>query len=136
MTRCAFIIDPALPRGLIANTAAILAMTLGREQPNLVGRDVHDADGNRHQGITSVVMPILASDADGLKTLRGRAAIHDTAGLGLIDVTNAAQEARDYRTYEARMGATQHDDLRYLGLCLYGPAALLRSLTGNLPLMK
>ena len=47
MTRCAFIIDSALPRGLIANTAAIPAMTLGRAQPDRVGRDVQDAGGKR-----------------------------------------------------------------------------------------
>jgi len=136
VTRCAFIIDQALPQGLIANTAAILAMTLGKERPDLVGHDVRDADGNRHQGITSIVMPILASDADGIKALRGRAEINESAGLGLIDVTDTAQEAKNYGAYETRIGETRHDDLRYLGLCIYGPAALVRSLTGNLPLMK
>lgn len=136
MTRCAFVIDQALPRGLIANTAAILAMTLGRDRPELVGHAVHDADGIRHEGITRIVMPVLMADADGLMALKRRAAAHEASGLGLIDVTEAAQRAKDYQAYEIRIGSLRHDDLRYLGLCLHGPAALVRSLTGDLPLLR
>lgn len=136
MTRCAFVIDQSLPRGLIANTAAILAMTLGRDRPDLVEHAVHDADGTRHEGITKIVMPILMSDADGLAGLRGRAASNEPAGLGLVDVTEAAQRAKDYQAYEIRIGRMRCDDLRYLGLCLHGPAALVRSLTGDLPLLR
>lgn len=136
MTRCAFVIDQGLPRGLIANTAAILAMTLGRDRPELVGHAVHDADGVRHEGIATILMPILMADADGLMALRGRTAPHEAAGLSLIDVTEAAQRAKDYRAYEIRISSLRHDDLRYLGFCLHGPAALVRSLTGGLPLLR
>jgi hypothetical protein len=120
----------------VANTAAILAMTLGSERPDLIGHAVHDADGNRHQGITTIVMPILMSDADGLIDLRRRATAQETAGPGLIDVTEAAQRAKSYQAYELRIGEMRHDQLRYLGLCLHGPEKLVRSLTGDLPLMK
>lgn len=136
MTRCAFIIDQGMPRGLIANTAAILAMTLGKEQPDLIGHAVLDADGNRHQGITTIVMPILMSDADGLMELRKRAASQETSGIEVIDVTEAAQRAKSYDAYELGIGEMRHEHLRYLGLCLHGPARLVRSLTGDLPLMK
>ena len=136
MTRCAFIIDQALPRGLIANTAGILAMTLGKERPDLIGHAVHDADGNRHQGITTIVMPMLMSDADGLMELRKRAASQEASGLGVIGVTEAAQRAKSYQAYELSIGEMPHEHLRYLGLCLHGPAKLVRSLTGDLPLMK
>ncbi|ASY60519.1 DUF2000 domain-containing protein [Sinorhizobium sp. CCBAU 05631] len=136
MTRCAFVIDHGLPRGLIANTAAMLAMTLGKERPDLVGHPVHDADGNRHQGITTIVMPMLMSDAAGLMELKLRAAAQEASGLSVIGVTESAQRAKSYEAYELGIGETRHDDLRYLGLCLHGPAKLVRSLTGDLPLMK
>ncbi|PDT81122.1 DUF2000 domain-containing protein [Sinorhizobium sp. BJ1] len=136
MTRCAFIIDHTLPRGLIANTAAILAMTLGKERPDLIGHAVHDADGNCHQGITTIVMPILMFNADGLMELRRRAASQETSGLAVIDVTETAQRAKSYQAYEHGIGEMRHDHLRYLGLCLHGPEKLVRSLTGDLPLMK
>ena len=136
VTRCAFIIDRALPPGLIANTAAALSMTLGKLRPELVGCDLQDADGVGHRGITSIVMPILVSDADGLRDLRRTAAEREAEGLGVIGMTDVAQRAKSYDDYRQRLAATRQEELRYLGLCLHGPAALVRSLTGSLPLLK
>ena len=136
MTRCAFIIDRALPPGLIANTAAALSMTLGKERPELVGSELIDADGIGHPGITTIVMPILVSDAEGLRALRRQAAERETDGLRVIGMTDVAQRAKSYDDYSRRLAATRQEELRYLGLCLHGPAALVRSLTGSLPLLK
>ncbi|KAA0582262.1 DUF2000 domain-containing protein [Azospirillum sp. B21] len=136
MTRCAFIIDRALPPGLIANTAAALSMTLGKERPELVGCDLRDADGIGHPGITTIVMPILVSDAEGLRALRRLAVEREADGLRAIGMTDVAQRAKSYDDYSRRLAATRQEELRYLGLCLHGPAALVRSLTGSLPLLK
>ncbi len=136
MTRCAFIIDRALPPGLIANTAAALSMTLGKLRPELVGCDLQDADGIGHPGITTIVMPILVSDAEGLRALRRSAAEREADGLGVIGMTDVAQRAKSYDDFRQRLAATRQEELRYLGLCLHGPAALVRSLTGSLPLLK
>ncbi|PWC87920.1 DUF2000 domain-containing protein [Azospirillum sp. TSO5] len=136
MTRCAFIIDRALPPGLIANTAAALSMTLGKLRPELVGCDLQDADGIGHPGITTIVMPILVSDAEGLRALRRSAAEREADGLGVIGMTDVAQRAKSYDDYRQRLATTRQEGLRYLGLCLHGPAALVRSLTGSLPLLK
>ncbi|MBK1837176.1 DUF2000 domain-containing protein [Azospirillum sp. YIM B02556] len=136
MTRCAFIIDHALPTGLIANTAAALSMTLGKARPDLVGCDLQDADGVGHPGITTIVMPILVADAGGLQALRRQAAELESDGLRVIGMTDVAQRAKSYDEYGRRLAATRQEELRYLGLCLHGPAALVRSLTGSLPLLK
>ena len=136
MTRCAFIIDRALPPGLIANTAAALSMTLGKLRPELVGCDLQDADGIGHSGITTIVMPILVSDAEGLRALRRSAAEREADGLGVSGMTDVAQRAKRYDDYRQRLAATRQEEVRYLGLCLHGPAALVRSLTGSLPLLK
>ena len=44
--KCVMIIDETLPLGIIANTAAILGITLGKELPEVVGCDVTSADRN------------------------------------------------------------------------------------------
>ena len=46
--RCVIVIDEALPPGLAANAAAVLALTLGREEPALVGAGFVDADEGAH----------------------------------------------------------------------------------------
>ena len=40
--KCVMIIDETLPLCIIANTAAILGITLGKELPEVVGCDVTD----------------------------------------------------------------------------------------------
>ena len=51
-------------------------------------------------------------------------------------MTDVAQRAKSYDDYSRRLAAARQEELCYLGLCLHGPAALVRSLTGSLPLLK
>ncbi len=39
-TKCVIIADEALPAGMLANTTAILGITLGKQVPECVGQDV------------------------------------------------------------------------------------------------
>ena len=38
--KCVMVIDESLPLGIIANTAAIMGITLGKKMPEVVGADV------------------------------------------------------------------------------------------------
>ena len=49
--KCVKVIDENLPLGIIANTAAIMGITLGKKMPQVVGADVMDQSGNEHLGI-------------------------------------------------------------------------------------
>ena len=49
--KCVMIIDESLPLGIIANTAAIMGFTMGKQMPEVVGADVYDRTGNEHLGI-------------------------------------------------------------------------------------
>ena len=40
--KCVMVIDENLPLGIIANTAAIMGITLGKQMPEVVGADVYD----------------------------------------------------------------------------------------------
>ena len=46
--RCVIVVDESLPAGLAANAAAVLALTLGAREPDLVGADFVDADAQPH----------------------------------------------------------------------------------------
>ena len=44
-SKCVMVLDENLPLGLLANTAAILGITLGKHMPEAVGADVLDGSG-------------------------------------------------------------------------------------------
>ena len=60
--KCVMVIDETLPTGLIANTAGIMGITLGKEMPDTVGPDVTDKTGCSHRGIIQFPVPILKAD--------------------------------------------------------------------------
>lgn len=49
-SKCVMVLDENLPLGLLANTAAILGITLGKHMPEAVGADVLDVPAS-HLGI-------------------------------------------------------------------------------------
>ena len=51
--------DEELPLGIIANTAAVMGITLGKAMPEVVGADVRDESGHTHLGIIEFPVPIL-----------------------------------------------------------------------------
>ena len=53
--KCVMVIDEHLPLGIIANTAAIMGITLGKKMPEVVGADVTDKTGNEHLGIIETI---------------------------------------------------------------------------------
>ena len=57
--KCVMVIDENLPLGIIANTAAIMGITIGKQMPEVVGADVYDRTGNGHLGIIEFPVPIL-----------------------------------------------------------------------------
>ena len=62
--KCVIIIDENLPVWLIANTAAVWALTVGHRIEGIIGEDVTDADGQVHTGIAQVSVPLLRGYGD------------------------------------------------------------------------
>ena len=68
--KCVMVIDEQLPHGVIANTAAIMGITLGKQMPEVVGADVTDQTGSAHLDIIAFPVPILKGSAESLKAIR------------------------------------------------------------------
>jgi hypothetical protein len=132
-TKCAMVLDADLPLGLIANTAAVLALTIGFRVP-LIGPDVQDGAQSTHVGLTTMPVPILRADANVLKELREKA--QQMENMLLVDVTDAAQTTTNYEDYTAKLSASSAEALRYLGVAFFGPKKLVNRLVGNLPLLR
>ena len=130
------IIDKELPLGLIANTAAVLGISLGAAAPEIVGPDVLDADGKVHRGITNKTIPILGGTKEQLGQIRSRLVTDEFAEVRVVDFSDVAQSSLDYDYYSGRIAGTAGDKLSYLGLCLYGPDKKINKLTGSIGLLR
>ena len=128
------VVDPGLPLGLLANTVAYLALTLGQRLPSAVGPDVVDGSGLVHRGTSAVPLPILAAAAAQL------AAIHQAAegqpDVLMLSFTDAAQMSQTYDIYQQAIAARPTTELVYLGVALAGPRCRVNALTGALPLLR
>jgi hypothetical protein len=131
--RCVIVVDAALPAGLAANAAAVVALTLGAREPALAGPDLVDADDGVHPGLIPMGLPVLTAPQDDLRRLRERAA-HN--GVGVIDMPTFGQQTNDYHEVREAVARTPASELAYLGLVVYGDRRAVGRLTGNLPLLR
>lgn len=134
--KCVIVIDENLPIGIIANTAAILGMTLGKRMPELVGVDVFDKDVGQHLGIIEIPLPILKTSPDNLKELRAKLYDAAYADLFTVDFSDLAQSCKVYEDYRNKMAGTSQSDLAYWGIAICGEKKKVSRLTGSLPLLR
>lgn len=134
--KCVIIADAALPLGILANTTAILGISIGKLIPDIVGPDVSDASGNVHKGITTQPVPILKGDQSILKALQEKLSSPDFSDILSVDFSNTAQSCNSYDNYIAKAAATPETDYNYLGLALYGSKKKINKLTGSMPLLR
>ena len=132
-SKAALVLNRNLPPGQLANTAAVLATTLGQRHPELVGADQLDASGGWHLGITQMALPVLSLDSKGLNELRHKLW---QAELTVVDVTKATTFTRSYEAYGQYLADNPHNQVQYQGVALFGPKKLVNRFTGNLPLLR
>lgn len=134
--KCAVIIDGELPRGIIANAAAIMGLTLGRRIPQIVGRDVKDGNGCLHLGIVEFPVPVLKANAAKIKQLRRALYSPEYEDVVTVDFSDLAQGCKTYDEFILKMSAASEADLNYLGIALCGSKKQINSLTGSMPLLR
>lgn len=134
--KCVIVLDEMLPIGLIANTAAILGITLGEKFPEVVGDDVQDADGKKHMGIIEFPVPILKGTAESIKELRKKLYESSSEEILCVDFSDVAQSCKTYDEFIEKMKTISTEELKYLGICICGPKKKVNKLTGNLPLLR
>lgn len=126
--KCVMVIDEALPLGIIANTAAVLGITLGHLRPEIIGGDVADGSGSLHAGITA--------GAGAVRALREALCRPEFQEVTVVDFSDVAQGCKVYGEYIEKMAAAPEDGLQYLGLALCGPKKKVNKLTGSMPLLR
>lgn len=134
--KCVMVIDGSLPLGIIANTAAIMGITLGKRRPEVVGADAIDQDGNRHPGIIEFPVPILRGSPEVIRQIREKLYQPDFQDLTAVDFSDLAQGCRTYDEFIGKMSSTSERDLRYIGVAVCGAKKKVNKLTGRMPLLR
>lgn len=134
--KCVMVIDESLPLGLIANTAAIMGITLGRQLPDVVGADVTDQSGNQHLGIIEFPVPILRGTSESIKAIREKLYQPDFRDLTVVDFSDLAQGCKTYDEFIEKMGRVSESTLQYFGIAICGAKKKVNKLTGNMPLLR
>lgn len=128
------VVNKDLPPGLVANATAVLGITLGSMNQNIVGPDCIDSEQVCHKGITKVTIPVLEAGKDILKKIYHSCTENER--VEIIDFNKVAQKCRDYSEYTQQLLNTSNRDLDFSGLCLSGPKKEINRLTGSLGLYR
>ncbi|MEW4412747.1 DUF2000 domain-containing protein [Clostridium sp. AN503] len=134
--KCVMVIDEALPLGMIANTAAIMGITLGKKLPETVGEDVYDKTGKEHLGIIAIPVPVLKGNAGIIKSIRQKLYEPDFSDLTVVDFSDVAQGCNVYDQFIEEMRQVPEADLNYFGIAICGAKKKVNKLTGNMPLLR
>lgn len=134
--KCVIVVDENLPLGIIANTAAILGITMGMKMPDVVGNDVLDLEGNAHMGIIQFPVPILKGNTEILKKLRARLFEPQFSELTVVDFSDLAQGCKTYNEFIGKMANTSESRLNYIGIAVCGNKKQINKLTGSMPLLR
>lgn len=134
--KCVIVVDENVPLGIVANTAAILGITMGMKMPDVVGNDVLDSDGNPHTGIIQFPVPILKGNTQILKMLRTKLFEPQFAELTVVDFSDLAQGCKTYDEFIGKMANTSEVKLNYIGIAICGNKKQINKLTGNMPLLR
>lgn len=134
--KCVMVIDEELPLGLIANTAAIMGITLGQKLPEVVGADVSDQSGHVHLGIIEFPVPILKAGPEAIKALRERLYQPEFQDVTAVDFSDLAQSCKTYDEFIGKMAMAAEPELQYFGVALCGAKKKINKLTGSMPLLR
>ena len=134
--KCVMIIDENLPLGIIANTAAIMGITLGKQMPEVVGTDVYDRTGNRHLGIIEFPVPILKGNRESIQAIRKKLYEPEFSDLTVVDFSDLAQGCKTYEEFTEKMKEISEVELNYLGIAICGAKKKVNKLTGSMALLR
>ncbi len=132
-TRCVIVVDAALPAGLAANAAAVVALTLGQRHPGLVGAPLTDASGGVHPGLIPIGIAVLGATQEQFADIRRKAV---DADCDVVGFPVEGQQTTDYGAFREAVSAVPTEALRYVAIGLAGERKALGKVVSRLGLFK
>jgi hypothetical protein len=133
--RIAIVVDSSLAIGLIANTVATIAVGLGAVEPAFGNVTLSDAAGRLIKNSADRPVPILQAPAEAIRAILLRA-LPTREGEIVVPFPQFARSLHDFAAYQAQLAARDLATEMIEGLGLAGPEKWVKSLTGNLKLLR
>jgi hypothetical protein len=134
-TAITIIVDPGLPVGLLANTVAALAVGIGAPMPHLAGAELVDGAGRSVRNSANRAVPILQAGPDALTSLLLKALPAPEAGV-VVPFPRFARAIHGFEDYRLEFAKRDLASEPIDGLGLAAPKRWVKSLTGNLKLLR
>lgn len=125
-----------LNSGIALNVVGHMALALGAQgESELLGRSrLLDASGVEHAGISRYPLIITKTSAGKLKRLIEQA--RQQNDLRMVDFPEQMLTTGHDDELAASLASVKQEELTYLGVLLYGDAAILNNLTGKFSLWQ
>ena len=133
--RIAIVVDPTLPLGLLANTVATIAVGIGAAHPSFGNTVLTDTVGRSVHNSADRPVPILQAAPDVICTILLKALPTPIDGR-VIPFPEFARSLHAFADYQTQFPARDLATERIVGLGLAGPVKWVKSLTGNLKLLR
>lgn len=104
--KCVMVIEESLPLGVIANTAAIMGITLGKHMPEAAGDDVTGQSGREHLGIIEFPVPILRRSPEAIRQMREKLYQLEFQDLTGVDFSDLARGCKTYGEFVEKIHHT------------------------------
>lgn len=130
--KCIIILNENLEKGLAANIAAVLGMSLGSKFPELTGPPVRTANMTNIPGITTIPIPILRASTEEISGVFA----NETEVDFKVIFGKAAMNTKSYPEYVKLMSELTDSDQEIHGILLLGSKKSINKVSGNLPLYK
>lgn len=125
-----------MPIDIIANTAGIMGLTMGKYIPETIGEEVLDKSGCTHLGIIQIPVPILKADSERIRKIRQQLYQPEFNSLVVVDFSDVAQSCNVYDDYIQKASTVEESSFVYFGIGICGGKKLVNKLTGSLPLLR
>ncbi len=102
----------------------------------LTGQDIKDESGRNHLGITNIPIPILAMEPEKTKIFHDELLESGEMDLIVFGFNQVTQETMNYDEYDIKLKKIKEEDIRILGVCIYGKRKRINKLTGNLSMLR
>ena len=134
--KVAVILNPDLPIGLIANTAAVISIGLGAATPGVGKAELQDKTGFRFSISADRPVPILQASRETLQIFRIKSAETRPQSGNLVVFPEFARRLHNFEDYLATLPDRDLNGENLDGIGLLGPSKWVKSITGNLKLLR